>query len=66
MAIGLALLEGRGIKITDVPFVPPLITTANLSQWVEPGWTASTTVEANGPASAIPITALVNGYTTKP
>ena len=66
MAIGLALLNGRGIKITDVPFVPPLITAANLSQWVQPGWTASTTVEANGPASAIPITALVNGYTTKP
>jgi len=65
MAVGLALLEGRGIKITDVPFSPPVITSANLSQWVQAGWTSATTVEANGPASAIPITALVNGYTTK-
>jgi ribose transport system substrate-binding protein len=65
MAVGLALLEGRGIKITDVPFSPPVITSANLNQWVQAGWTSATTVEANGPASAIPITALVNGYTTK-
>jgi ribose transport system substrate-binding protein len=65
MAIALALLEGRGIKITDVPFSPPIITKANLSQWVQKGWTSSTTVEANGPASALPITQLVNEYTTK-
>jgi ribose transport system substrate-binding protein len=66
MAVALALLEGRGIKITDVPFSPPVITNANLSQWVEPGWTPSTTVEANGPTNALPITELVNEYTTKP
>jgi ribose transport system substrate-binding protein len=65
MAIGLALLEGRGIKITDVPFAPPVITKSNLSQWVQKGWTASTTVEANGPTTALPIMQLVNEYTTK-
>ncbi len=65
MAIALALLEGRGIKITDVPFSPPIITKANLSQWIAPGWTTSTTVEANGPGTALPITQLVNEYTTK-
>jgi ribose transport system substrate-binding protein len=66
MALAIALLEGRGVKITDVPFSPPVITKANLSQWVQPGWTTSTTGEANGPATAIPITELVNEYTVKP
>jgi ribose transport system substrate-binding protein len=65
MAIALALLEGRGIKITDVPFAPPIITKANLSKWVQKGWTASTTVEANGPSTALPIDQLVNEYATK-
>jgi ribose transport system substrate-binding protein len=64
--LGLALLEGRGVKITDVPFKTPVVTASNLSQWVEPGWTSASTNQANGPASSLPITALVNGYTTKP
>ena len=62
----LALLHGRGVKITDVPFTPPVITAANLSEWILPGWTTSTAAQANGPVSAIPIQALVNSYTTKP
>ena len=66
MAIGLAMLEGRGLKVTAVPFVPPVITSANLDQWVEPGWTNSTVAQANGPAGAIAITQLVNGYMAKP
>ena len=36
------MLEGRGVKITDVPFGPPVITEANLNQWVLPGWTINT------------------------
>ena len=65
-AIAQAMLQGRGLKITDVPFVAPVITSANLDQWVEPTWTTSTAAQANGPANAIPITALVNGYMSKP
>jgi ribose transport system substrate-binding protein len=65
-ALGFALLGGRGVKITDVPFTPPLVTDANLSEWVEPGWTSATPAQANGPANAIPIQALVNSYTSKP
>lgn len=65
-ALGAALLGGRGVKITDVPFTPPVITDANLSQWVEPTWTSATPAQANGPANAIPVQALVNSYTTKP
>ena len=49
MAVALAMLEGRGVKITDVPFAPPVITSANLSQWVVPGWTTSTNALGDGP-----------------
>jgi ribose transport system substrate-binding protein len=66
MSLGLALLAGRGVKVTDVPFAPPVITDSNLSQWLEPGWTSSTPAQANGPASALPIKALVDSYTAKP
>lgn len=62
MAVALAMLEGDGVKITDVPYTPPVISTANLSQWIEPGWTASTNALGDGPPSAVPITALLNTY----
>jgi ribose transport system substrate-binding protein len=66
MALGLALLSGRGVKITDVPFAPPVVTEENLSEWVEPGWTSSTAAQANGPEDSLPIEALVDSYTSKP
>jgi ribose transport system substrate-binding protein len=65
MAVALAMLEGDGVKITDVPFAPPVITAANLSQWIEKGWTQSTNALGDGPPSAVPITALLNGYFKK-
>jgi ribose transport system substrate-binding protein len=66
MDVGLAMLEGRGVKITDVPFAPPAITSANLNQWVLPGWTTSTNALANGPAGSVPYAKLINSYFTKP
>jgi ribose transport system substrate-binding protein len=66
MNLGLSLLGGRGVKITDVPFAPPVITDKNLSEWVEQGWTSSTAAQANGPASALPIKALIDSYAAKP
>jgi ribose transport system substrate-binding protein len=65
MAVALAMLEGDGVKITDVPYAPPVITTANLNQWIEPGWTQSTNALGDGPASAVPITALLKTYFKK-
>lgn len=65
MALALALIDGRGIKITDVPFKPPVITASNLSSYISAGWTTATVDEAEGPQSALPITALVHAYTTK-
>jgi ribose transport system substrate-binding protein len=66
MAVALAMLEGDGVKITDVPYAPPVITSANLSQWIEPGWTASTNALGDGPPSAVPITSLLQTYFNKP
>jgi ribose transport system substrate-binding protein len=65
-ALGLALLSGRGVKITDVPFAPPVVTAENLGDWVEPEWTSSTAAQANGPDDSLPIEALVDSYTSKP
>lgn len=65
MAVALAMLEGDGVKITDVPYAPPVITTANLSQWIEPGWTESTNALGDGPPTAVPITALLGTYFKK-
>jgi ribose transport system substrate-binding protein len=66
MALGLALLAGRGVKLTDVPFAPPVVTEENLSEWVEPDWTSSTAAQANGPDDSLPIEALVDSYAGKP
>lgn len=66
MAVGLAMLKGDGVKISDVPYAPPVITSANLDKWIEPGWTTSTNALSDGPACAIPITALLKTYFNKP
>jgi ribose transport system substrate-binding protein len=65
MAAALAMLEGRGVKITDIPYQPPVITAANLNQWVKPGWTINTNALSDGPPSAVPIASLLNTYFSK-
>jgi ribose transport system substrate-binding protein len=66
MDLGLGMLEGRGVKVTDVPFAPPEITAANLNQWVKPEWTTSTNALADGPDDAVPIQELLDTYLSKP
>jgi ribose transport system substrate-binding protein len=65
MALGLALLGGRGVKVTETPFVGPVIGDGNLSSWVDPTWTSSTAAQANGAANSLPIKAYVNAYTVR-
>jgi hypothetical protein len=60
------MLEGRGVKVTDVPFAPPEITAANLNDWVKPEWTTSTNALADGPDDAVPIQELLDTYLSKP
>ena len=66
MELGLGMLEGRGVKVTDVPFAPPAIDNGNLVNWVKPEWTTSTNALADGPDNAVPIQELLDTYLTKP
>ena len=66
MELGLGMLEGRGVKVTDVPFAPPAINDCNLQNWVKPEWTTSTNALADGPDNAVPIQELLDTYLTKP
>jgi ribose transport system substrate-binding protein len=66
MDLGLGMLQGRGVKVTDVPFAPPVITEKNLNQWVKPEWTTSTNALADGPPDAVPIKELLDAYLSKP
>jgi len=66
MDLGLGMLEGRGVKVTDVPFAPPAINDGNLMNWVKPEWTTSTNALADGPDDAVPIQELLDTYLTKP
>jgi ribose transport system substrate-binding protein len=65
LAVALAMLQGDGVKITDVPYAPPVVTKANLNQWIQPGWTESTNALGDGPPSAIKISALLKAYFKK-
>ncbi len=62
MAAALAMLQGHGVKITDIPYAPPVINDGNLNQWIEPGWTQSTNALGDGPPCSIPITNLLKTY----
>jgi ribose transport system substrate-binding protein len=66
LAAGIAMLQGRGVELTDIPYSPPVITADNLDQWVKPDWTTSTNALADGPPDAIKIDELLNTYFSKP
>jgi len=44
------LLAGDGVKVSDIVANQTIITSANLSQWVDASWTLSTPGSAEGPA----------------
>lgn len=50
--IAMRMLEGQGVKYTDVPIVPPIITAANLDQWVPAGWNPDISQTAEGPVGS--------------
>ncbi|MFZ0387237.1 MAG: substrate-binding domain-containing protein [Solirubrobacteraceae bacterium] len=65
--VALGLLGGRGIKISDLSETPLLITNANLSQWVEPGWSLTTPVAyAPGPPNVFYPPSYSQQFFTKP
>ena len=50
--VAMRMLEGQGVKFTDVPIVPPIITTANLGQWVPASWNENVSQTAEGPVNS--------------
>jgi ribose transport system substrate-binding protein len=65
--VALGMLGGRGIKISDIAQTPLLITSANLSQWVEPGWTIDTPgAYAPGPPNVFYPTSYLQQFFTTP
>jgi ribose transport system substrate-binding protein len=48
------MLDGRGVKITDISAKPLIITDENLDQWVDPSWKLTTPIAyAPGPDGAL-------------
>jgi ribose transport system substrate-binding protein len=60
------VLLGQGPKLDAVLFNPPAITTANLTQYLVPGSTMSSTTTANAPLSAILPDSYVNQLLNNP
>jgi ribose transport system substrate-binding protein len=61
-----SLLEGKGLKVNEILQTPLLITKANLSQWVQPGWTESTALPyAPGPSGVWYPDSYLNQFFTK-
>ena len=65
LAVG--LLQSRGIKVNEVLQRPVLVTDANLSQWVQPGWTLTTSLGyAPGPPGVFYAPKYLNQFFSKP
>jgi ribose transport system substrate-binding protein len=59
------MLAGDGIKLSDIVIAPPLVTSANLSEFVEPSWTFNSPGTANGPNDAYFTTSYIDGFFSK-
>lgn len=65
--LALGLLHGRGMKISDIEQAPVLVTSSNLSQWVEPSWTPATPLAyAPGPPNALYPASYLDQFFAKP
>ena len=66
--LALGLLAGRGIRITDILDSPVVITDANLSQWVQPGWSLSTALAFAPTPASVPYysSAYLSQFFSKP
>lgn len=42
MRVALKVLEGQGLKVSDIPAQIPTLTAVDLSAWVDPSWTPDT------------------------
>jgi ribose transport system substrate-binding protein len=59
------MLAGDGIKLSDIVIDPPLVTSANLAEFVDSSWTFSTPGTASGPDSAYVTNSYIDGLFSK-
>ena len=59
--VALRMLDGQGVKVTDIQHPNTLITDKNLSDWADPSWTLTTPGIAEGPADQFMDDAFLNG-----
>jgi ribose transport system substrate-binding protein len=64
--VAMRMLEGQGVKFTDVPIVPPIITTKNLAQWVPASWNENVSHTAEGPPNSWAPDTYLNAFFNHP
>ncbi len=64
--VSMRILEGQGVKFTDIPIVPPIITTKNLNQWVPANWSENISHTAEGPPNSWAPDSYLNNFFSKP
>jgi ribose transport system substrate-binding protein len=64
--VSMRMLEGQGVKFTDIPIVPPIITAKNLSKWVPASWSENISHTAEGPPNSWAPDKYLNQFFNKP
>jgi len=64
--VGMRMLEGQGVKFTDIPIVPPIITAKDLPKWVPAGWNESVSHTAEGPPGSWAPDSYLDNFFTHP
>jgi ribose transport system substrate-binding protein len=64
--VSMRMLEGQGVKFTDIPIVPPIITAKNLAKWVPASWSENISHTAEGPPNSWAPDKYLNQFFSKP
>jgi ribose transport system substrate-binding protein len=64
--VAMRMLEGQGVKYTDIPIIPPIITANNLPQWVPDSWNENVSHTAEGPPGSWAPDVYLNYFFHKP
>lgn len=64
--VAMRMLEGQGVKFTDIPIVPPIITVKNLDQWVPANWSPNVSHTAEGPPGSWAPDSYLNNFFNHP
>jgi ABC-type sugar transport system substrate-binding protein len=64
--VALRMLEGQGVKTSDIVGLDPLISSANLAQWASPGWTLATAGGVGGTRASFLPPGQIDGYFLHP